>query len=170
MIETIQWTESGVVMIDQTKLPRQEVYVTCSNYQEVAEAIRSMVIRGAPAIGVAAAMGIALGMRDAETEQEFEQICKTLAAKPSGSGSKISRSMSASGVTAPHSCRMARPCSHTAMLGRWQRPAMAQRWELSGRQWRSARRSMSSPAKPDPFCKALASPYGNCSTTIFRQR
>ena len=80
MIETIQWTEAGVVMIDQTKLPRQEVYVTCSNYQEVAEAIRSMVIRGAPAIGVAAAMGIALGMRDAATEQEFEQICKTLAA------------------------------------------------------------------------------------------
>lgn len=80
MIETIQWTESGVVMIDQTKLPRQEVYVTCGNYQEVAEAIRSMVIRGAPAIGVAAAMGIALGMREAETEQEFEQICQTLAA------------------------------------------------------------------------------------------
>ena len=80
MIETIQWTGAGVVMIDQTKLPREEVYVTCSDYKQVAQAIRSMVIRGAPAIGVAAAMGIALGMQYAETEPEFEEICGTLAA------------------------------------------------------------------------------------------
>jgi methylthioribose-1-phosphate isomerase len=58
MVETIQWTSNGVVMIDQTRLPRETVYVTCTSYQEVAEAIRSMVIRGAPAIGVAAAMGV----------------------------------------------------------------------------------------------------------------
>ena len=62
MLETIQWTDDGVVMIDQTRLPREEVYVTCRDYREVAEAIRSMVIRGAPAIGVAAAMGVALGV------------------------------------------------------------------------------------------------------------
>ena len=80
MIETIRWTNAGVVMIDQTRLPREEVYVTCANFREVAEAIRSMVIRGAPAIGVAAAMGIALGMRDAETAEEFEEICRVLAA------------------------------------------------------------------------------------------
>ena len=80
MIETIVWTEAGVVMIDQTRLPREETYVTCSSYEQVAEAIRSMVIRGAPAIGVAAAMGIAIGMLGAQTEQEFEQICSTLAA------------------------------------------------------------------------------------------
>jgi len=80
MIETIQWTDDGVVMIDQTKLPHEETYVTCKDYKEVAEAIRSMVIRGAPAIGVAAAMGIALGMQRAETPAEFEQICDTLAA------------------------------------------------------------------------------------------
>jgi methylthioribose-1-phosphate isomerase len=80
MIETIRWTDAGVVMIDQTRLPREEVYVTCANFREVAEAIRSMVIRGAPAIGVAAAMGIALGMRDAETAEEFEEICRVLAA------------------------------------------------------------------------------------------
>ena len=67
MIETIQWTNSGVVMIDQTRLPREETYVTCTDYNQVAEAIRSMVIRGAPAIGVAAAMGIALGMQQAES-------------------------------------------------------------------------------------------------------
>ena len=80
MIETIQWTETGVVMIDQTRLPRQECYVTCTNYQEVADAIRQMVIRGAPAIGVAAAMGIALGMRDAGSAGDFDEICKTLGA------------------------------------------------------------------------------------------
>jgi methylthioribose-1-phosphate isomerase len=79
MIQTIQWTDSGVVMIDQTRLPREESYVTCTDYQQVAEAIRSMVIRGAPAIGVAAAMGIALGMQRAESAAEFEKICDTLA-------------------------------------------------------------------------------------------
>ena len=80
MIETIQWTDAGVVMIDQTRLPREENYVTCTTYLEVADAIRSMVIRGAPAIGVAAAMGVALGMQHAETPEEFETICETLAA------------------------------------------------------------------------------------------
>ncbi len=79
MIETIQWTDSGVVMIDQTRLPREETYVTCTGYKQVAEAIRSMVIRGAPAIGVAAAMGIALGMQQAESPAEFDEICGTLA-------------------------------------------------------------------------------------------
>jgi methylthioribose-1-phosphate isomerase len=79
MIETIQWTDAGVVMIDQTRLPRDEQYVTCTDYRQVAEAIRSMVIRGAPAIGVAAAMGVALGMLHAETAAEFDHICDTLA-------------------------------------------------------------------------------------------
>ncbi len=78
MIETIQWTDSGVVMIDQTRLPRQELYVTCTDHLQVAEAIRSMVIRGAPAIGVAAAMGIALGMRHAQSSDEFDAICETI--------------------------------------------------------------------------------------------
>jgi len=80
MIETIQWTDSGVVMIDQTRLPREERYVTCISYEQVADAIRSMIIRGAPAIGVAAAMGVALGMQQAGSAAEFEQICQTLAA------------------------------------------------------------------------------------------
>ena len=78
MVETIQWTDDGVVMIDQTRLPREEVYVTCRTYQEVADAIRTMVIRGAPAIGVAAAMGVALGAL--RSDDPFEQICATLAA------------------------------------------------------------------------------------------
>ena len=80
MIETIQWTDSGVVMIDQTRLPREEIYVTCSDYKQVAEAIRSMIIRGAPAIGVAAAMGVALGMQQASGAAEFAEICEVLAA------------------------------------------------------------------------------------------
>jgi methylthioribose-1-phosphate isomerase len=76
MIETIRWTDQGVVMIDQTRLPREEVYVTCRDYCQVAEAIRRMVIRGAPAIGVAAAMGVALGVLHGA---EFETVCDTLA-------------------------------------------------------------------------------------------
>ena len=59
MIRTIEWTDQGVVMIDQRLLPGEEVYNTYSTVEKVAEAIRSMVIRGAPAIGVAAAMGVA---------------------------------------------------------------------------------------------------------------
>jgi len=76
MVETIQWTDAGVVMIDQTRLPREQVFVTCRGYREVAEAIRSMVIRGAPAIGVAAAMGVALGVQEGA---DFETVCETLA-------------------------------------------------------------------------------------------
>ncbi len=82
MVETIQWTPAGVVMIDQTKLPRETVFVTCKDYLEVAEAIRSMIIRGAPAIGVAAAMGVAIGVLHAEEaglDEQFEVICNTLA-------------------------------------------------------------------------------------------
>src|SRR6202044_2282970 len=82
MIETIQWTGEGVVMIDQTRLPSAELYVTCRNYMEVADAIRTMVIRGAPAIGVAAAMGVAIGVAQADPSQldaQFACICDELA-------------------------------------------------------------------------------------------
>src|SRR5436190_22635511 len=77
MVETIQWTPEGVVMIDQTRLPREQVFVTCRTYLEVANAIRKMIIRGAPAIGVAAAMGVALGVREGA---DFETVCSTLTA------------------------------------------------------------------------------------------
>jgi methylthioribose-1-phosphate isomerase len=83
MVETIQWTDSGVVMIDQTRLPREEVYVTCRDYEEVASAIRSMIIRGAPAIGVAAAMGVAIGVAkagEANIDRHVQTICETLEA------------------------------------------------------------------------------------------
>jgi methylthioribose-1-phosphate isomerase len=82
MVETIQWTDGGVVMIDQTRLPFEEKYVTCRTYEEVAAAIRGMVIRGAPAIGVAAAMGVALGVLRAgerQLDREMETICDALA-------------------------------------------------------------------------------------------
>jgi len=81
MIETIQWTDEGVVMIDQTRLPSEEQYVTCRNYVEVADAIRTMIIRGAPAIGVAAAMGVAIGVAQADPanlDDEFARICEEL--------------------------------------------------------------------------------------------
>ena len=61
MIKTIEWTDDGVVMLDQRVLPREEVYLTFTLPEEVIEAIANLVIRGAPAIGVAAAMGMALG-------------------------------------------------------------------------------------------------------------
>ena len=79
-IETIEWTPAGVVMIDQTRLPREEVFVTCRNYIEVADAIRTMIIRGAPAIGVAAAMGVAIGaLKSDNLEADMPIICETLA-------------------------------------------------------------------------------------------
>ena len=68
MIKTIEWTDEGVRMIDQRKLPTVEEYPVFRTYEEVAEAIRVMVVRGAPAIGVAAAMGVALGVRSSKAE------------------------------------------------------------------------------------------------------
>ena len=85
MIKTLEWTEAGVRFIDQTKLPTEEAYVTCKSYEEVADAIRTMIVRGAPAIGVAAAMGVALGTLQSsaktmpELEREFDTVCNVLA-------------------------------------------------------------------------------------------
>ncbi len=83
MVNTIEWTDAGVVIIDQTKLPGEEIYVTCKTYNEVADAIRTMVIRGAPAIGCAAAMGVAIGVQkssDENLDAQIDDICDTLAA------------------------------------------------------------------------------------------
>jgi methylthioribose-1-phosphate isomerase len=86
MLPTIEWQDDTIVMVDQRKLPGQELYVRCRTAQEVAKAIRTMVIRGAPAIGVAAAMGIALGMGRSTakgTKQfavEFQKTCDMMAA------------------------------------------------------------------------------------------
>jgi methylthioribose-1-phosphate isomerase len=86
VLPTIEWQGDAVVMIDQRKLPAAEVYVRCRGAQEVARAIRAMVIRGAPAIGVAAAMGLALGVRrsrakgTAQLAVEFQKLCELMAA------------------------------------------------------------------------------------------
>jgi methylthioribose-1-phosphate isomerase len=84
MIQTLEWTDSGVRFIDQTKLPSEETYVTCRTADHVAEVIRDMIVRGAPAIGVAAAMGIALGVKNSKAETvgelrpEFERVCDVI--------------------------------------------------------------------------------------------
>lgn len=81
---TVKWKEAGVVLLDQRKLPEKEIYLTCKTYEEVADAIRAMVVRGAPAIGITAAMGVALGIKKSqagklkELGKEFEIILKTL--------------------------------------------------------------------------------------------
>src|SRR6516164_7989786 len=86
MIKTLESTDAGVRFIDQTKLPTEETYVTCKTYQAVANAIRTMIVRGAPAIGVVAAMGIALGIREsqaathAELRRDFDEICGVIGA------------------------------------------------------------------------------------------
>ncbi|PJC73695.1 MAG: S-methyl-5-thioribose-1-phosphate isomerase, partial [Syntrophobacterales bacterium CG_4_8_14_3_um_filter_58_8] len=80
-IRTIYWQDGAVVMIDQRALPLVERYVTCTDYREVISAIKDLTIRGAPAIGVAAAMGIALGVRrlpdasPAAIRNAFTEIC-----------------------------------------------------------------------------------------------
>ena len=85
MIKTVEWTKDGVRMLDQRLLPSQEIYLMLRSYDEVAEAIRKMVIRGAPAIGVTAAMGIALGASQsvgtsvADLEDDLEYICDVMA-------------------------------------------------------------------------------------------
>ena len=82
---TIEWRNDAVVMIDQTRLPAEEVYNEYHDFQGVAEAIRGMIIRGAPAIGVAAAMGIAIGARNivANSHESFyhqlDNVCDAMA-------------------------------------------------------------------------------------------
>jgi methylthioribose-1-phosphate isomerase len=83
--QPIEWTDQGVVMLDQRRLPGEEIRHIYTDYQEVAKAIKEMVIRGAPAIGVAAAMGVALGVLNSQAKSinelrlEFPQICTVMA-------------------------------------------------------------------------------------------
>jgi methylthioribose-1-phosphate isomerase len=85
MIPTLEWTAQGVRFLDQTRLPLEEVYVLATTYKQVAEVITTMVVRGAPAIGVSAAMGVAIGVQKSEAtstaalDEEFEVVAKTLA-------------------------------------------------------------------------------------------
>jgi methylthioribose-1-phosphate isomerase len=85
MIPTLEWLPTGVNFLDQTKLPQQEVYVLATDYKQVATVIRDMIVRGAMAIGVSAAMGVALGIKNStattlpELTAEVDVICDTLA-------------------------------------------------------------------------------------------
>jgi methylthioribose-1-phosphate isomerase len=85
MIRTIYWENDAVVMIDQKLLPGEERYFACRDYREVIAAIKDLTVRGAPAIGVAAALGIALGLRDLDRmdsgslRKEFDRICNEFA-------------------------------------------------------------------------------------------
>jgi methylthioribose-1-phosphate isomerase len=85
MIPTLEWTPEGVSFLDQTKLPHTETYVLATDYKQVATVIRDMIVRGAMAIGVSAAMGVALGIDRSTAETladltaEVEVICDTLA-------------------------------------------------------------------------------------------
>ncbi len=85
MIKTVEWTNQGVRFIDQRRLPTEEVYVVCRNYEEVAAAIRDMAVRGAPAIGVSAAMGVALGMQQSTATDmagfsaHFDRVARLIA-------------------------------------------------------------------------------------------
>jgi len=84
MIKTVEWTDEGVRMIDQRLLPTEEKYLTLRTYEEVAEAIKKMVVRGAPAIGVSAAFGLALGAKQsvgtsvADLEDDFGYMCDVM--------------------------------------------------------------------------------------------
>ena len=86
MIPTLEWTSEGVRFLDQTRLPLEETYVLATNYETVAEVIATMVVRGAPAIGVSAAMGLALGVKNSQAgniealRAEFETMCRALGA------------------------------------------------------------------------------------------
>ncbi len=82
MLPTIKWDKDKVIMIDQRKLPEEEIYIEARDYNQVAEAIEKMIIRGAPAIGVAAAYGVALGILKAQEKEniaeKFLQVCERL--------------------------------------------------------------------------------------------
>lgn len=86
MIPTLEWTDAGVRFLDQTRLPLEETYVLAKTYEDVADVITTMVVRGAPAIGVSAAMGVALGAKNSpacsveDLSRDMERISKVLAA------------------------------------------------------------------------------------------
>src|ERR1700682_4829984 len=86
MIKTIEWSNEGVRIIDQRLVAAEEKYLMLRSYEEVAEAIKKMVVRGAPAIGVSAAMGLALGANQsvgtsiADLEYDFRFMCKVMSA------------------------------------------------------------------------------------------
>ena len=84
MIKTISWKNNKVVFLDQRVLPAAEKYITCTSYKQVIAAIKNLTVRGAPAIGVAAAMGIALAAKKIPTQRleifqrSIEKVCRQM--------------------------------------------------------------------------------------------
>ena len=116
MLPTIEWQPDAVVMIDQRKLPGQEVYVHCKTANDVARAIKTMVIRGAPAIGVAAAMGIALGMNRSKAHGHEAVRGRVQQAVRSDGGDAADRRESVLGDSAHERRRSPKPRSRAS---RW---------------------------------------------------
>ena len=115
-VKTIEWKNDRVIMLDQRLLPHREVYRSCRDYVQVADAIRDMVIRGAPAIGVAAAMGVALGALhapDKSFDRRLRTHCRRTGQNPADRGESIlGAAAHARGLFGPaqrgHRCRAAR--------------------------------------------------------------
>src|SRR4051794_22485146 len=88
MIQTLEWTDSGVRFIDQTKLPTEETYVNCTTHEQVADVIRDMIVRAAQAMGVSAAMEIAMGVKNSKAttsgklKKDFDRICNLIGKTP----------------------------------------------------------------------------------------
>ena len=74
MLPTVAWKNNTAVMIDQRRLPGQEVYINCKNYRQVVDCIKTLAVRGAPAIGVAAAYGTALAVLRAKKQGQNEVL------------------------------------------------------------------------------------------------
>src|SRR5439155_794248 len=126
-VRTIEWKHDRVIMLDQRMLPHKEIYRGCRNYQQVAQAIRDMVIRDAPAIGVAAAMGVALGAskaREKRFDREFERICLTLSkTRPTagyGTALGVIRALKESGKSVEVWINETRPFLQGARLTAWE--------------------------------------------------
>src|SRR3954469_14897064 len=85
MFQTLEWTGSALRLLDQTKLPTETVYVDITDERQMWDAIKRLVVRGAPAIGVAAAFGVYLGVRNdpsdtlADFDRRLDEVCAYLA-------------------------------------------------------------------------------------------
>jgi methylthioribose-1-phosphate isomerase len=149
----IEWTDEGVVMLDQRLLPTEEVSYTFTTYQDVAKAIKDMVIRGAPAIGVAAAMGVAIGVQKSsakslqELQQEFPLILDALAkTRPTAVDlfwaiDRMKRSF-ADGINAGESVDQIKDC--------------ADRWKPKLSTWKNAPAMKLSAASARNSCRTMA--------------
>jgi methylthioribose-1-phosphate isomerase len=185
MLPTIKWDNGKVIMIDQRKLPGDEVYVECTDYNQVAEAIEKMIIRGAPAIGVAAAYGVAIGIMGLEgrenLKEQFDRITRRLErTRPTARNlfwalERMKRAFFRGRDLdlAQLQQAMLREAMDIEMedvetnrrIGPLQDTEQPSVW--SALPLRRAKISRFMPMKPVPSCKALDSPAGNWNETAY---